>query len=36
MEIKRKIYQKMLEWKKQDVGISALFIEGARRVLNQY
>ncbi len=36
MEIKRKIYQKMLEWKKQDAGNSALFIEGARRVGKSY
>lgn len=36
MEIKRKIYKKMLEWKEQDAGNSALFIEGARRVGKSY
>ncbi len=29
---KRKIYQRLLEWKKQDNGSTALLIEGARRV----
>lgn len=29
---KRKIYQKLLEWKEQDKGSTALLIEGARRV----
>lgn len=29
---KRKIYQKLLEWKEQDNGSTALLIEGARRV----
>ena len=32
MEIRRKVYEKMLEWKKIDNGSSALLIEGARRV----
>lgn len=32
MEIKRKLYVKMLEWKTQCNGSKALFIEGARRV----
>ncbi len=32
MDIKRKIYNNMLEWKKMDNGNSALLIEGARRV----
>lgn len=29
---KRKIYQKLLEWKEQDNGSTALLVEGARRV----
>lgn len=29
---KRKIYQKLLEWKEQDNGSTALLIEGARRI----
>ena len=29
---KRKIYQKMLEWKRESQGETALLIEGARRV----
>ncbi len=36
MEIKRKIYDRMLEWKELDNGNSALFIEGARRVGKSY
>lgn len=32
MEIKRKIYDKLLKWKNTDQGESALIIEGARRV----
>lgn len=32
MEIKRKLYKKMLDWKNQCNGSKALFIEGARRV----
>ncbi len=32
MIFKRKIYQKLLEWKNNDKGRSALLIEGARRV----
>ena len=30
--MKRKIYDKLLDWKKRDRGASALLIEGARRV----
>jgi len=32
MELKRKIYQKLLEWKKESCGKTALLLEGARRV----
>ena len=32
MEIKRKIYNRILEWKKQTDGKKALLIEGARRI----
>ncbi len=32
MEIKRKIYDKMLEWKQTCNGSKALLIEGARRI----
>ena len=32
MEIKRTIYNKMAEWKKETNGTKALLIEGARRV----
>ena len=32
MEISRKIYQKIVEWKKQANGSKALLIEGARRI----
>ena len=32
MEFKRKIYNKLLEWKREDNGTSALLINGARRV----
>ncbi len=32
MEIKRKIYNKLLEWKKSTAGTKALLIEGARRI----
>ena len=32
MEIKRKVYAKLLEWKKTAKGTKALLIEGARRV----
>ncbi|MBR6229055.1 MAG: ATP-binding protein [Eubacterium sp.] len=32
MELKRKIYDQMSEWKKKDHGNTALMIEGARRV----
>lgn len=32
MEIKRKIYNKIVEWKKQSNGSRALLIEGARRI----
>ena len=36
MEIKRKIYDKLLEWKTRDQGECALLIEGARRVGKSY
>ena len=29
---KRKIYQKLLDWKKEDNGSTALLVEGARRI----
>ena len=32
MELKRKIYQKLLGWKKENCGKTALLLEGARRV----
>ena len=32
MEIKRKIYNKLLTWKKEVQGKKALLIEGARRI----
>jgi predicted AAA+ superfamily ATPase len=32
MELKRKIYRKLLEWKKESCGKTALLLEGARRV----
>ena len=32
MLFKRKIYGKMLEWKQQSEGKTALLIEGARRI----
>ena len=32
MEIKRKIYQKLLKWKEETNGTKALFLEGARRI----
>ena len=32
MEIKRKIYNKMLKWKEESNGSKALFLEGARRI----
>ena len=32
MELKRKIYQKLLEWKKERNGRTAVMLEGARRV----
>ncbi len=34
--MKRKAYQKMLEWKEQWAGSTALMIEGARRVGKSY
>ncbi|MBR6245271.1 AAA family ATPase, partial [bacterium] len=34
--MKRKIYQKMLEWKTKSGGSSALLIDGARRVGKSY
>lgn len=36
MILKRKIYDKLLEWKKNSQGTSALLIEGARRVGKSY
>ena len=36
MELKRKIYDLLLEWKTKDHGESALLIEGARRVGKSY
>lgn len=35
-EFKRKVYEKMLEWKRLDNGKSSLLIEGARRVGKSY
>lgn len=32
MELKRKIYHRMLEWKQESAGSTALLLEGARRV----
>ncbi|MBQ3648342.1 MAG: AAA family ATPase, partial [Spirochaetia bacterium] len=32
MEIKRKIYQKLLDWKNKAQGKKAILIEGARRI----
>ena len=32
MEIKRKIYNELLEWKQKSNGTKALLIEGARRI----
>ena len=32
MEFKRKIYDKLLEWKRSSAGRSALMVDGARRV----
>ena len=32
MEMKRKVYEKLLEWKRLDHGTSAVLINGARRV----
>ena len=32
MEIKRKIYKNIIEWKEQTKGKKALLIEGARRI----
>lgn len=34
--MKRKIYQKLLDWKKQQLGRTALLIEGARRIGKSY
>lgn len=34
--LKRKIYQKMLEWKQNSRGTSVLMIEGAQRVGKSY
>ena len=35
-EITRKIYQRLLDWKKQQLGRTALLIEGARRIGKSY
>ena len=32
MEMRRKVYEKLLEWKRLDHGTSAVLINGARRV----
>ena len=32
MVLKRKIYNKLLEWKKESQGKKALMVEGARRI----
>lgn len=32
MELKRKIYQKLVEWKEKNLGKTSLLIEGARRI----
>lgn len=32
MELKRKIYDRMLKWKQEDAGCTVLLLEGARRV----
>lgn len=32
MEIQRKIYSKLLEWKKETKGTKSLLIEGAKRI----
>lgn len=34
MIFKRKIYNKILQWKRENNGKSALLIEGARRILS--
>ena len=34
--MKRKIYQKLLEWKEESNGHTALLVEGARRVGKSY
>ena len=34
--MKRKIYSKLLEWKKQRNGATAVLIEGARRIGKSY
>jgi len=36
MVLKRKIYQKMLDWKKESNGASVLMLDGARRVGKSY
>lgn len=36
MELKRKIYQQLLDWKQASHGETALLIEGARRVGKSY
>ena len=32
MELKRKVYDKLLEWKNQSNGKTSLLVEGARRI----
>ena len=36
MELKRKAYEKLLQWKRESQGASAMLIEGARRVGKSY
>lgn len=36
MDLKRKIYQRLIEWKENDSGETALLLEGARRVGKSY
>lgn len=36
MQFKRKIYDRLLEWKKTSAGSTALFVDGARRVGKSY
>ncbi|MEF9925468.1 MAG: ATPase, partial [Raoultibacter sp.] len=36
MELKRKVYDRLLEWKRASNGSTALFVDGARRVGKSY